>query len=391
MERALSTGGAAGTTRWARRSRRCARSAGSRRCRSCSSATTTRCCSGAWAASPTRRATPGVDGVLVVDLPPEESGELDGELARGRRLSRVPLLAPTTSPERARAIVARASGFAYYVALTGVTGAGHLDVADVGRRAAALRPALGALPLAVGFGVRDPASARALAPHCDAVVVGSALVQAIADAPDAAPRRRPAAYARVRALKARDHFLARAPSLPYSRASSARSSGSSTPPSARATSSGSAAGAGSTLGRRRRRRRRLPAGDLVERPDVEAQLGHCPRRPGSCAAARAGSPSSRAGAASTPTSRSARRGSIRAAARRARARRCAAPPPVVKARMARNERAFSSSLSQRKVPSMSCGRRPRLRRGARALLPRALHVDHSSAPAAPADRASGRA
>ena len=141
----------------------------------------------------------GVDGVLVVDLPPEESAELDGELARAG-LSRVPLLAPTTTPERARTIVERASGFAYYVALTGITGAGHLDVADVGRRTAALRPSLGALPLAVGFGVREPASARALAPHCDAVVVGTALVQAIAEAPDPAARRK-VAYERVRALK----------------------------------------------------------------------------------------------------------------------------------------------------------------------------------------------
>jgi tryptophan synthase alpha chain len=141
----------------------------------------------------------GVDGVLVVDLPPEESEELDGELGRAG-LSRVPLLAPTTSPERARKIVARASGFAYYVALTGVTGAGHLDAGDVGRRVAELRPALGGLPLAVGFGVRDPASARTLAPHCDAVAVGTALVQAIAEAPDAAARRQ-VAYERVRALK----------------------------------------------------------------------------------------------------------------------------------------------------------------------------------------------
>jgi len=141
----------------------------------------------------------GIDGVLVVDLPPEESAELDGELARVG-LSRVPLLAPTTTPERARVIVERAAGFAYYVALTGITGAGHLDIADVGRRTAALRPSLGALPLAVGFGVREPASARALAPHCDAVVVGTALVQAIAQAPDAAARRK-VAYERVRALK----------------------------------------------------------------------------------------------------------------------------------------------------------------------------------------------
>jgi tryptophan synthase alpha chain len=141
----------------------------------------------------------GIDGMLVVDLPPEESDDLDGELVRAG-LSRVPLLAPTTSPERAQKIAARASGFAYYVALTGVTGAGHLDIAEVGRHTAALRPALGELPLAVGFGVRDPKSAQALAPHCDAVVVGSALVQAIAEAPDAAGRRK-VAFERVRALK----------------------------------------------------------------------------------------------------------------------------------------------------------------------------------------------
>jgi tryptophan synthase alpha chain len=141
----------------------------------------------------------GVDGMLVVDLPPEESDELDPLLAAAR-LSRVPLLAPTTSPERAGAIAARGSGFAYYVALTGVTGAGHLDVGDVGQHVRALRPRLGGLPLAVGFGVRDPESARALAQHADAVVVGSALVQAVADAPDATARQK-VAYTRVHALK----------------------------------------------------------------------------------------------------------------------------------------------------------------------------------------------
>jgi tryptophan synthase alpha chain len=141
----------------------------------------------------------GVDGFLVVDLPPEESDELDALLAAAA-IARVPLLAPTTPPARARLIAERGSGFAYYVAVTGVTGAGHLDVADVGRHAAALRPSLGALPLAVGFGVRDPQSARALSQHCDAVVVGSMIVAAIAAAPDAAARRR-AAYETVRALK----------------------------------------------------------------------------------------------------------------------------------------------------------------------------------------------
>jgi tryptophan synthase alpha chain len=129
----------------------------------------------------------GVDGFLVVDLPPEESDELDSALAPAG-LCRVGLLAPTTPLERARAIAARGSGFIYYVALTGVTGAGHLDSAEVARRTGALRPALGGLPLAVGFGIKDGAGARAVAPSADAVVVGSALIEAIANAPDRAGR-----------------------------------------------------------------------------------------------------------------------------------------------------------------------------------------------------------
>jgi tryptophan synthase alpha chain len=141
----------------------------------------------------------GVDGVLVVDLPAEESDELDGAL-RERALVRVPLLAPTTSVERARTIAARGGGFAYYVALTGVTGAGHLDAGDVARRVGELRPALGALPVAVGFGIKDAASARAVSEHADAVVVGSALVQAISDALDHTARRL-ATHQLVHALK----------------------------------------------------------------------------------------------------------------------------------------------------------------------------------------------
>jgi tryptophan synthase alpha chain len=129
----------------------------------------------------------GVDGVLVVDLPPEESDELDGPLAK-HQLMRVPLLAPTTSAERAKQICARGGGFAYYVALTGVTGAGHLDAAEVSRKVKALRPSV-ALPLAVGFGIKDAEGARAVAECADAVVVGTALVAAIAGAADAAGRK----------------------------------------------------------------------------------------------------------------------------------------------------------------------------------------------------------
>ncbi len=136
----------------------------------------------------------GVDGLLTVDLALEEAEELDAP-CRAAGLDRIPLLAPTTTAERAARHAARGSGFAYYVSLTGVTGAGHLDVAAVAARVAALRPSLGALPLAVGFGVKDAASARAVAGAADAVVVGSAIVQAIETAPDPAAR-----VAAVRAL-----------------------------------------------------------------------------------------------------------------------------------------------------------------------------------------------
>lgn len=142
----------------------------------------------------------GVDGLLVVDLPPEESQTLDAELHRAG-LCRVPLLAPTTSPERARTVVARGSGFAYYVALTGVTGAGHLDVDDVGRRTRELRGALSGLPLAVGFGIKDAAGARAIAGLADGVVVGSALVSRIAAAKDREARKL-AAYQLCKELSA---------------------------------------------------------------------------------------------------------------------------------------------------------------------------------------------
>lgn len=125
-------------------------------------------------------AAAGADGVLVVDLPLEEAAELDPPL-QAAGLRRVPLLAPTTPPERAGLVASGAAcgGFAYYVALLGVTGAGNLDPAEVAPRLLALQQTV-RLPLAVGFGVKDPASASALArlPGCAAVVVGSAIVQA---------------------------------------------------------------------------------------------------------------------------------------------------------------------------------------------------------------------
>lgn len=116
----------------------------------------------------------GVDGVLTVDLPPEEADELVSCLGR-REIDPIFLLAPTSPPERIALICGRARGFVYYVSLKGVTGAARLDVADVGRQLDRIRAST-TLPIAVGFGVRDADSAAAVARVADAVVVGSALV-----------------------------------------------------------------------------------------------------------------------------------------------------------------------------------------------------------------------
>lgn len=137
-----------------------------------------------------RAAEAGVDGVILVNLPPEESLELRAAFdAAGIDL--VLLIAPTTTPERARLILSVATGFAYYVSLKGTTGAGHLDVDAVREKLSELRE-LTDLPLAVGFGIRDGASARAVAEFADAVVVGSAIVRRMgegADDPAALPAR----------------------------------------------------------------------------------------------------------------------------------------------------------------------------------------------------------
>lgn len=115
----------------------------------------------------------GVDGLLTVDLPPEEVGELKAELDRVG-IDNIFLLAPTTRVERARHISELASGFLYYVSLKGVTGAGHLDVDSVKDTLAAF--AIENLPVCVGFGIKDAATAKQVAGLADGVVVGSALV-----------------------------------------------------------------------------------------------------------------------------------------------------------------------------------------------------------------------
>lgn len=117
----------------------------------------------------------GIDGLLTVDLPPEEVAVLKDALdAAG--LDNIFLLAPTTTVERARKIASHASGFLYYVSLKGVTGAGHLDVAAVKAKLDEFGQ-LTDLPVCVGFGIKDPATAKAVASLADGVVVGSVLVE----------------------------------------------------------------------------------------------------------------------------------------------------------------------------------------------------------------------
>jgi len=122
-------------------------------------------------------AAAGVDGVLVVDYPPEEcEGFAAGLRARG--LDPIFLLAPTSTEQRMREVGRLASGYVYYVSLKGVTGAGHLDTAGVAAMVPRIRAHV-SVPVGVGFGIRDAASARAVAQVADAVVIGSRLVQVL--------------------------------------------------------------------------------------------------------------------------------------------------------------------------------------------------------------------
>ncbi|KAF1707290.1 tryptophan synthase subunit alpha [Pseudoxanthomonas sacheonensis] len=122
----------------------------------------------------------GVDGVLLVDLPPEEAGETRQIFSR-HGLDLIALAAPTTTPERMAMLCESAQGYLYYVSFAGVTGAGHLDAQAAGGRLHALR-AQSRVPVVAGFGIKDAASAAAMAVEADGVVVGSALVACLADA-----------------------------------------------------------------------------------------------------------------------------------------------------------------------------------------------------------------
>ena len=135
-------------------------------------------------------AAAGVDGVLVVDYPPEEAVEFAARL-KGAGLAPIFLLAPTSTEKRMRQVGEVAAGYVYYVSLKGVTGAGHLDTDAVARAVPRIKQHV-SVPVGVGFGIRDAASAKAVAAVSDAVVIGSALIQAL----EKQPRDQVAATAR---------------------------------------------------------------------------------------------------------------------------------------------------------------------------------------------------
>lgn len=123
----------------------------------------------------------GADGAIVVDYPPQECGQF-AEAMRANGLDLIFLLAPTSTPARIAEVAKVGSGFCYYVSLKGVTGAGNIDTADVTRRLAAVREHV-KLPVGVGFGIRDAATAKAVAEVADAVVIGSRIIQELENSP----------------------------------------------------------------------------------------------------------------------------------------------------------------------------------------------------------------
>ena len=122
----------------------------------------------------------GVDGVIVVDYPPEECAQF-AALTRQAGIDPIFLLAPTSTERRIQEVARVGSGYLYYVSLRGVTGAGHIDLADVAAHMPKIRAAT-QLPIGVGFGIRDAESARRVAQTADAVVIGSRIIQEIEDA-----------------------------------------------------------------------------------------------------------------------------------------------------------------------------------------------------------------
>ena len=127
-----------------------------------------------------RAAASGVDGAIIVDAPPEEDADLRAALA-AENLSLIRLATPTTDAARLPKVIEDVSGFVYYVSVAGITGDKSIQAADVEKAVASVRTASG-LPVAVGFGIKTPEAAAEVARFADGVVVGSALVDAVAEA-----------------------------------------------------------------------------------------------------------------------------------------------------------------------------------------------------------------
>lgn len=129
---------------------------------------------------PDRATSAGVDGLLLVDCPPEERHDL-GDAMTSAGLDGICLVAPTTTRDRVKNIAGFASGFIYYVSLKGITGSGQLDLPELSEPIRQIRE-FSSLPVAVGFGIKNAEMAVNVAEHADAVVIGSALVEALSKA-----------------------------------------------------------------------------------------------------------------------------------------------------------------------------------------------------------------
>jgi tryptophan synthase alpha chain len=123
----------------------------------------------------------GVDGTIVVDYPPEECEEFALSM-KANDMDTIFLLAPTSTEERIEQVAKVGSGFSYYVSLKGVTGSANIDTQEVAQRIAAIRKYV-KLPIAVGFGIRDAATAKAVASVSDAIVIGSRIIQELENTP----------------------------------------------------------------------------------------------------------------------------------------------------------------------------------------------------------------
>ncbi len=125
--------------------------------------------------------TSGVDGLVVVDTPPEESLEL-AQKCRDKAMDLIFFLAPTSTDERVKMVAEVASGYVYYVSMRGITGAGHMDMGEVLSKVTHLKKSL-PLPVGVGFGIRDAQGAKTIAGVADAIIIGTKIIQLLGEGP----------------------------------------------------------------------------------------------------------------------------------------------------------------------------------------------------------------